>query len=131
MGKFRKSERLCSRKSIGKLFLSGNTLFHHPFRMLWLESGSDNPYPATIAISVPARRIKKAVNRNRIKRVIRESYRINKEILHESLAAQNRKIEMMIVFVSGTEYDFDFINKKLRELFQKFILDNATDKEIL
>jgi ribonuclease P protein component len=99
--------------------------------MLWLESGSDNPYPATIAISVPARRIKKAVNRNRIKRVIRESYRINKEILHESLAAQNRKIEMMIVFVSGTEYDFDFINKKLRELFQKFILDNATDKEIL
>jgi ribonuclease P protein component len=131
MAKFRKSERLCSRKTIGKLFTSGNSLYHYPFRMVWLDSDTDKPYPANIAISVPSRRFRKAVTRNRLKRLIRESYRKHKGMLYEMLEMKDRKIEMMLIYISGTVYSYDFIDLKLGELVQKFIHADATGKEIL
>ena len=124
-GRFRKSERLCSRKSIGRLFESGNTIVHYPFRLLWLESDTGSPYPVRMAVSVPARKIKKAVNRNRIKRLIRESYRMNKGILYENLEMQNRKADMMLIYISGSLHDFEFIDQKIRQLIQKFVKKNA------
>ncbi|MGF1584642.1 MAG: ribonuclease P protein component [Bacteroidales bacterium] len=131
MGKFRKTERLGSRKIIGKLFTEGNSVYHYPFRMVWLNSGSGALHPATIAISVPVRRIRKAVKRNLVKRLVRESYRRNREILHEALENNNLKIDFMIIYNSGSVYAFDFINLKLRELIQKFIQENATGQDIL
>lgn len=124
-GRFRKSERLCSRKSIGRLFESGNTIVHYPFRFLWLESDTGSPYPVRMAVSVPARKIKKAVNRNRIKRLIRESYRMSKGILYENLEMQNRKADMMLIYISGSLHDFEFIDQKIRQLIQKFVKKNA------
>jgi ribonuclease P protein component len=131
MGKFKKSERLKSRKTIGNLFTEGNSIYHYPFRMVWLESGSEELYPARIAVSVPARRIRKAVMRNRVRRLIKESYRESKEILYDALEIKGLKIDLMIIYISGTVYEHDFINLKLRELIQKFIQENATGKDIL
>ncbi len=99
--------------------------------MVWLNSGSGALHPATIAISVPVRRIRKAVKRNLVKRLVRESYRRNREILHEALENNNLKIDFMIIYNSGSVYAFDFINLKLRELIQKFIQENATGQDIL
>jgi ribonuclease P protein component len=121
MGKFKKSERLNSRKTIGKLFTEGNNIYHYPFRVVWLESDSSDLNPARIAISVPARRIRKAVKRNHIKRLVRESYREHKEILYDSLMNNNRKIDLMIIYISSNVYAYDFINLKISELIQKFI----------
>ncbi|MFO7924565.1 MAG: ribonuclease P protein component [Bacteroidales bacterium] len=128
MGKFRKTERLCSRESIGKLFSKGKVLFHYPFRLVWIDSAGDGPYPVRIAISVPKKRIKKAVTRNRIRRVIRESYRINKSILYESPGMRGRKIDIMLLYISDKVYDFDFIDVKLKELIHKFIQHHAPGK---
>jgi ribonuclease P protein component len=130
MGKFRKSERLCSRKSIGKLFSSGNSLYHYPFRLVWLEPENAGPFPARLAISVPARRIRKAATRNRIKRLIRESYRTNKTALYEYLDLQNKKTDIMLIYISGTVYDYDFINIRLTEFIRKLIQENAIGKNI-
>jgi ribonuclease P protein component len=131
MGKFKKSERLNSRKIIGKLFTEGNSIYHYPLRMVWLASDSVELSPARIAVSVPARRIRKAVKRNRIKRLIRESYREHRGIFYDSLVKSNRNIDLMIIYSSGTLYAYDFINLKIRELIQKFIEENAADQEIL
>jgi ribonuclease P protein component len=131
MGKFKKSERLKSRKTIGKLFTEGNNIYHYPFRMVWLVSGSGENVPARIGVSVPARRIRKAVKRNRIKRLVRESYREHRGILYDSLTKNYLKIDLMIIYSSGTIYDYDFLNLKIRELIHKFIQENATDQEIL
>ncbi len=131
MEKFRKSERLCSRKSIGRLFSGGNILFHYPFKMIWLESAGENPFPARIVIGVSGKKIKRAVNRNRIKRLIRESYRASKGRLYESLTLRNRHIDIALLYVADNVYDYDLIDMKLKELFNKFIQNDEPGKEIL
>ncbi|TVR71619.1 MAG: ribonuclease P protein component [Marinilabiliales bacterium] len=121
MEKFHKSERLCSRKAIGRLFSDGNTLFYYPFRLLWSESGEDAGVSARIAISVPRKRFKKASERNRIKRLIRESYRRNKGIVLESLEASGSNIDIMIIYVSERMYAYDHIDLKLRKILKELV----------
>jgi ribonuclease P protein component len=127
--KFRKSERLCSRKSIGKLFTSGKISFHYPFRVHWLDAGSGSPFPAKAAITVPRKTFKKAVDRNRIKRIIREAYRINKEQLYTGLRQRDRNIEMIIIYIASGEHDFNFIKERITILFQKLLNDAPGSQE--
>jgi ribonuclease P protein component len=127
--KFRKSERLCSRKSIGKLFAAGNVVFHYPFRVLWLDAGEGTYFPAKAAISVPRKRFKKAVDRNRIKRLVREAYRLNKEQLYDGLIQKGRNIEMIIVYIAGEEHEFNYINEKITGLFKKLLKNGGADQE--
>lgn len=129
MEKFTKSERLCSRKAIENLFSSGHNIYNYPLRMVWLASDGDEHFPARMAVSVPVRRIKRAVGRNRVKRLIRESYRTHKEELYRQLELRGIKVNLMLIYISGTIYDYDFINLKLTELIQKFLEENAIDKE--
>ena len=131
MAKFRKSERSCSRKSIGNLFVDGNSLIHYPFRITWLDSVTESPFPVKIAFSVPARRVKKAIDRNRIKRLIRESYRNNKNKLYESPSLLNKTIDMVLIYVSDEIYEFDYINTRLKELITKFIREYEAVKDDL
>lgn len=126
MQNFRKPERLCSRKSIGKLFSDGNSLFNYPFKILWLENNIDSPVVARMAVSVPARKVKKAADRNRIKRLVREGWRINKKNLYESEAFQNRSIDIILVYVSDRVYDYELINKSVIELIDKLISINES-----
>ncbi len=128
--KFRKSERLCSRKSIGKLFAGGNSLFNYPFRVVWLDAGREQPFPVRLAVSVPRKRIRKAVDRNRIKRLIRETYRLNKDYLYQNLQRQNRSIELMVIYVAGQEYDFRYINNKMKELL-KTLSDDQNNQDLV
>ena len=83
-----------------------------------------------MAISVPRKKFKNAVDRNRIKRLIRESYRINKHILYENLEKENRKIQMMLIYISKEKYDFNTINSRLQQLIKKFIADDEPGKDI-
>lgn len=126
MQNFRKPERLCSRKSIGKLFSDGNSLFNYPFKILWLENNIDSPVVARMAVSVPARKVKKAADRNRIKRLVREGWRINKKNLYESGAFQNRSIDIILVYVSDRVYDYELINKSVIEIIDKLISINES-----
>lgn len=130
MQKFRKAERLCSRKSFGKLFSSGKTIFHFPYRLVWIENDREDCIPAKIAISVPKKKFKKAVDRNRIKRLIRESYRLNKYVLFESLDQQNRKVDLIVIYIADIEYNFDFLNSKMLEIIHKLIIHGKTGEVI-
>ena len=76
---FRKSERLCSKKVIDALFAGGNKSFSaYPLRVVYMENSEPG---VKVLISVSKRHFKHAVDRNRVKRQIREAYRNNKDIL--------------------------------------------------
>ncbi len=78
---FRKTERICSKRIIDALFAGGNpSIAIYPLRAVFMPV--DNPTaPASILVSVPKRRFHHAVDRNRMKRQVREAYRLNKHIL--------------------------------------------------
>ena len=112
---FKKEERLCSKKSLTRLFQSGSSFLLYPFRVTWCVSPDINQqFPIQIVIAVPKKRFKSAVDRNLIKRRIRESYRLSKDLqLYPALNSQNIKILLALSYVGKEIHEFDFIDQKL------------------
>lgn len=96
-----KTERLCSKKLIERLFAGGNKSFPaFPIRIIYMPLEEDeNQADVSILISVPKKRFKHAVKRNLVKRQIREAYRLNKHILTDAIKAQEKPQKLIIAFI--------------------------------
>ena len=96
-----KSERLCSKKLIERLFGGGNKSFPaFPLRVVYMPlAPEENTADASILISVPKKRFKHAVKRNQVKRQVREAYRHNKHILLDALKTQETRTSMILAFI--------------------------------
>lgn len=97
----RKEERICSKKLIEELFTGGksHSMTSYPVRLIYMQrerKETGNP-PAVILVSVPKRHLKRAVDRNRVKRQIREAYRKNKALM--TLKLDEDMQQLVIAFV--------------------------------
>ncbi|MDR2027741.1 MAG: ribonuclease P protein component [Prevotellaceae bacterium] len=108
--KFRKKERLCSRKTVGKLFESGKMLKRFPFKIIYSCDSYDQS-PVKIAVSVPKKIHKRAVKRNFIRRRIKEAYRLNKRILYEAIE-QKITLNIIVIYISSNIEGYAEIEKK-------------------
>ncbi|MFZ4399602.1 MAG: ribonuclease P protein component [Bacteroidales bacterium] len=113
MQTFNKEERLCSKKAIDFLFANGKTFYLNPFKVKWAYETFNNDFPVKILIVVPKRYFKKAHDRNKIKRRIREAYRKNKNILYEVLQDQQTKLIVAIIFTEKNELLYNLIEEKI------------------
>ncbi|MFP4024798.1 MAG: ribonuclease P protein component [Thiohalospira sp.] len=120
--KFSKYEKLKSRKKIKQLFDGGNQVNHFPFLINWkFENEYNDDFPAQVAISVSKRKIKKAVQRNRIKRKIREVYRKNKFLIYNLLNDIKQSICFMVIYNSTDELNYSEMEKELLKGLKKMI----------
>ena len=111
---FKKEERLCSQKLIEQLFHKGSSFFSHPFKIIWLPAKLQSTLPVQVCISVPKRKFKKAVDRNRVKRLIREAYRKNKdEILYSFMKDKGYSCALMLVYSGNSIFTASEIESKL------------------
>lgn len=95
---YRKSERLSGQKNIQDLIKQGQEFFQFPFRIVWSLTEEPIPHPAQIAFAVPKRNFKSAVKRNRIKRLLRESYRRNKAPFYDELTKRNKNLRAIVIY---------------------------------
>lgn len=118
---FNKEERLCSRKHLDLLFKNGSSFLLYPFRVSYLFIDALPNVPAQVVINVPKKRYKHAVDRNLLKRRIREAYRLNKQQhLYSFLPIEKGLLLLSIQFVGKEKYAFAFIEKKLMATFKRF-----------
>lgn len=110
---YNKDEKLKSQKAIEQLFAEGKSVSAYPLRMVYL----DNQTQLKVGVSVSKRNFKLAVHRNRVKRLLREGYRLNKNLLIDNKLDH---YTLMILYISKEMPDFKSIDKKMKVLLSKF-----------
>jgi len=119
---FQKNERLKSRKQIGRLFQQRQSVGAYPLRLFWgIRTGVDTSQPVNIGFSVPKRLHKRAVHRNRQRRLMQEVFRLNKALLYPTLEKKGLSLNLMLVYVGKEAADFDTIQRKYHRLISKLL----------
>lgn len=108
-----KEERLSSRKLIQALFLKNFSISEYPIRVLITPAAIIGPFPAKAVFSVSKRNFPKAVDRNRIKRLMREAYRLNKHLLYDFLKQKNITAAIAFIYTGNKVPDFNLVQEKL------------------
>jgi ribonuclease P protein component len=126
---FPKEEKLCSRKLIDELFLTGKSRSHGCLRMVYMpvdESVIESR--VQLLITAPKKRFRRAVKRNLLKRRMREAYRLNKNILIESLERKSKKYVIAILYAHSEVLPFAGIESDLIKLLE--YLAHRIDKSV-
>jgi ribonuclease P protein component len=106
---FRKKERIFRQKEMDLLFEEGTSFVVYPLRVVYVERQPDSEAEAAVLISVPKKRFKRAVHRNRIKRLIREAYRLNKYLFLQGLREKEKNLLIGFLFVGNELPDWKAI----------------------
>ena len=115
-----KNERLKSRKLIGHLFKEGNSFSIAPLRVLYSLAG-ETTSPLQAGFSVSSKKFKKAVDRNRIKRLLREAYRQQKHPLKIQLEENNKQLAVFFIYTGREIPEHAFIYEKMGIAIQMIV----------
>ena len=117
---FKKSERLCSRILMDRLFQGGShSVSCYPLRAVFLPVGIDEQQGVSVLMSVPKKRFHDAVDRNRVKRQLREAYRKHKHALAEKMATREQGLLIAFIYVSAQIEPTAAIEKRMVRLLEK------------
>lgn len=122
---FKKIEKLKSQKLIEKLFSEGKSFAAYPLRLVYLQTNFEDASKIKAGVSVSKRHFKKAVDRNRIKRLMREAYRLNKSKYLHNIPEQ---YAFMILYIGKTDIDYKTISKKMNTLMDMFLKEQSYPK---
>lgn len=123
-----KKERLKSRKLIEQLFSEGKNFPLSPFRVYYIFTSTtpDSRLPTQLGVGVSGKNFKKAVDRNRIKRLIREAYRLQKTDpvttgLQEKLKEKNLQLNVFFIYTGKELPEFNTVKEKLKLILNKLM----------
>lgn len=118
---FDKSQHLCGETTISQLFREGKAFLVFPLRVVYrLEKRKEDDKRATVRVltSVPKKQFKHAVDRNRFKRLIRESYRLQQHELNEALNAKGLVMDVAFTAVHNQIPKFDYLKTRMAKILQ-------------
>jgi ribonuclease P protein component len=130
---FKKKERVTGEKRVEALFSGGQSFIAYPLRVVFLKMKAVADMPlVSVLVSVPKKRIKSAVHRNRLKRLIRETYRLNKHLVELT----DCRLDVSFIYLKDELSDYATIEKGMRkalnELTHRLISEaeaHLTDKQ--
>lgn len=116
---FPKEERLCSKRLIESLFHNGSSFLIYPYRVTHLRIDALKP-PVQVLLSVPKRRFRRAVQRNLLKRRMREAYRLQKGMwLGETMESRPLGLVLAIQYVGKEVHDYAFLYQRMADVLKR------------
>jgi len=116
---FSSEEKLKKKNLITELFASGKSASVFPLKMIYLQNDHDSPYKVQAGVSVSKRNFKSAVDKYRIKRLMRESYRKNKYLIYNN--EDTKKHILMFIYQAKNEVSYELMEEKMTQLIEKFL----------
>lgn len=116
---FSKAERLCRKKLIDDVYANGMSIKSAAMVFVYMPVELDEPVPVQVLMTVSKRLYKRAHDRNRIKRLMREAYRRHKSLIYEPLVAQQKQMALMIIFTGRQMPNYAYVYGKLFESMKK------------
>ena len=121
---FKKKERLSSKILIDDLFEKGKKFKSYPFIATYLAQDSTESHwdsKVRVVITVPKRKVKFANKRNRVRRQIKEAYRLNKPEFYAQLEDRNTNLALFLIYIGKEKEDYSFIDKKIKLLLTDLV----------
>ena len=113
----KKEDKLKSRKTIDEVFKDGNNFSVYPFKIWWLPVTHETVLQAGFGVS--ARQFKKAVDRNKVKRLMREAYRLQKNDLQLKLQEEQIPLRIFILYIGKELPDYEICFKKFTAILNR------------
>lgn len=116
-----KEERICSKKLINELFTgNGRSMTAFPLRVVFMKRTIVDEQPrAAMLVSVPKRYFKHAVDRNRVKRQVREAFRRNKSIITQNLTDDHEAVAMAFVWLTDEKFPSSEVENRMVRLLTR------------
>lgn len=115
---FGKKEKLKSKIIIDRLFAEGYSVKKYPLRLVYLPLEDPSDQVNKVAVSVPKRSFKRAVDRIRLKRLMREVYRKNKYLVTNNLA---QNYALMFIYTGREIWNYQELQRNGQELLKRFV----------
>lgn len=129
MENFPKYERICKNNDIQSLFEKGTGFSSYPYRVVYLfRPVGDKPVTCRLLLSVSKKRFHHAVDRNRVKRLIRESWRKNKSQLYETCTRHTISVDVALVYTATVIHSYEEMYKKTAKAVNELV--RRYEKEI-
>ena len=118
---FPKAEKLCSKLIIEAIYQNGKKIKQFPFMLNYIEVSEEYmmDFPVQIVISVPKRKVKNASGLNRLKRQIREAYRLNKVNIVTEVVTNKKRLALFLIYIGKEKENYAFIEKKIKVLLKQ------------
>ena len=128
--RFGKEYKLCSKKIIDELFKTGRHIKSFPLRFIYKKKVLTTGQRFQVVISVPKKRFKKAPDRNRLKRLIREAVRKNKHALESFLLQKDEQVALFLIYIGQEILTYAEIEAKIVKAFNRLIEELKSENNI-
>lgn len=115
---FPKKERLKSKKLIEQVFQDGKNLKQFPLKLIYLKTELNEEVKCQAAMAVPKKRIRQAVKRNRIKRLMREAYRLNKGPIFNKMLGN---YALLFLYIGKESPEYEEVERAMKALLSRFL----------
>ena len=128
---FTKHERLSGKQNIDQLFSEGSSFFIHPIKVYWKSTIYVSGSHAQVMIIVGKKVFKRAVDRNRIRRQIKEVCRLNKNDLHQFLEEHDLQCQFALMYVAPSRYEFTDLEMKIKSVLKRLMNEISNKLNII
>ena len=120
-----KKEKLKSKKLFGELFDTGKSIREYPLKLLYLKTDYLDDIPVKAGFVAPKKKFGSAVQRNRIKRVMREAYRLNKPLVFNNIEGN---FAFLFLYIGKQVPSFEDVEPSMKKVLEVFVKRESDEK---